>query len=69
MICIFIFMIIPLTHHIFTSKQGRCGKSECRIAPPLEDWRVGRPLQRMLNYGCQRLVCYKYYCYHFFILP
>ena len=34
-------MIIPLTHHIVTSKQGRCGKSACHIAPPL---RKGRGL-------------------------
>ena len=61
-------MVIPLTHQIFASKQGRCGKSVCRIAPPLEGWRFGRPFPRMLNYGCQRLVCYIYYCYYLFIL-
>ena len=29
----FIFMVIHLTHHIFASKQSRCGKSVCHIAP------------------------------------
>ncbi len=51
-------MVIPLTHHIFASKQGRCGKSACHIAPPLRKGRgLGRPLPRTLNYGYQILVC------------
>ena len=37
----FVIMVIPLTHHIFASKRGRCGKSACHIAPPL---RKGRGL-------------------------
>ncbi len=55
---LFKYMVIPLTHHIFASKQGRCGKLACHIAPPLRKGRgLGRPLPRTLNYGYQILVC------------
>ncbi len=39
--CKLLYMVIPLTHHISASKQGRCGKSACHIAPSL---RKGRGL-------------------------
>ena len=55
---VFIDMVIPLTHQIFASKQGRCGKLACHIAPPLRKGRgLGRPLPRTLNYDYQILVC------------